>query len=304
MTTDLPLVRVATGAVLMMLAANFFFAVVDSSSKWLMSVGYMALQLAFFRYASQLAVTSILLAARGTGGLRRAAPLLPRLLLRASFLVVSTMFNFIALQYLSLTVTSAIMFSSPIIVCALSWPLLGEPVGRVRWAAVALGFAGVLVVIRPFGADLNAAAFLMLLAALGLALYSIMTRKLAADVDPLTMQFILGLFGTIVLAPLAWMYWVPPTGLPHLLLMLSLGCLAWTGHELLIRAHQVAEANYLMPYSYSYLIYMSFFGFLLFDNLPDGWTVLGAVMISASGLVIWRRELRLTRARKPASPAG
>lgn len=280
-----------------MLAANFFFAVVDSSSKWLLTLGYAALQLAFFRYFSQFAVTSALLLWRGTGGLRQARPLMPRLILRGSLLVISTMCNFIALKYLSLTVTSAIMFSSPILVCALSWPLLGERVGPYRWIAVAFGFAGVLVVIRPFGADLNAAAFLMVAAALGLALYSIMTRKLAADVAPLTMQFVLGLTGTLVLAPFAWAFWVPPGGLGHLALMLSLGCFAWFGHELLIRAHQVAEANYLMPYSYSYLIYMSAFGYLLFGDLPDGWTILGALMISVSGLVIWWRELHLARAR-------
>ena len=297
MTTDNPLGRVATWAVLAMLAANFLFSVVDGSSKWLLGLGYAALQLAFFRYFSQFALTSVMLLFRGAGGLRQATPLMPKLILRATLLVSSTICNFIALKYLSLTVTSAIMFSSPILVCALSWPLLGERVGPYRWVAVAFGFAGVLVVIRPFGADLNAAAFLMVAAALGLALYSIMTRKLAANVAPLTMQFVLGLTGTLVLAPFAWAYWVPPAGLGHLALMLSLGCFAWFGHELLIRAHQVAEANYLMPYSYSYLIYMSVFGFLLFGDLPDRWTVLGAIMISVSGLVIWWRELGQVRAR-------
>ncbi|MDE0697303.1 MAG: DMT family transporter [Boseongicola sp.] len=287
---------VATVAVLMMLFANFMFAVVDTSSKWLLGAGYVAIQLAFFRYAIQFVVTSGVLAGLRGRGLADARPLLPVLGLRASLLVVSTIFNFVALQSLSLTVASAIMFSAPIIVCALSWPLLGERVGRVRWAAVALGFAGVLVVIRPFGEALDPAAFLMLLAATGLALYSILTRKLSRDVKPLIMQFLLGLTGTVALAPFCWIYWIAPATAFDLALMVSLGLFAWIGHEFLIRAHQVAEANYLMPYSYSYLIYMTAGGFVVFGDLPDTWTILGALMIAMSGLMIWRRETVLVRA--------
>ena len=287
---------VATVAVLMMLFANFMFAVVDTSSKWLLGAGYVAIQLAFFRYAIQFVVTAGVLAGLRGRGLADARPLLPVLGLRASLLVVSTIFNFVALQSLSLTVASAIMFSAPIIVCALSWPLLGERVGRVRWAAVALGFAGVLVVIRPFGEALDPAAFLMLLAATGLALYSILTRKLSRDVKPLIMQFLLGLTGTVALAPFCWIYWIAPATAFDLALMVSLGLFAWIGHEFLIRAHQVAEANYLMPYSYSYLIYMTAGGFVVFGDLPDTWTILGALMIAMSGLMIWRRETVLVRA--------
>ncbi len=280
----------------MMLFANFMFAVVDTSSKWLLGAGYVAIQLAFFRYATQFAITSGVLASLRGSGLAAARPLLPVLGLRASLLVVSTIFVFVALQSLSLAVASAIMFSAPIIVCTLSRPLLGERVGRVRWMAVALGFGGVLVVIRPFGEDLDPAAFLMLFAATGLALYSILTRKLSRDVEPLIMQFILGLTGTVALAPFCWVYWIAPASFFELGLMVSIGLFAWIGHEFLIRAHQVAEANYLMPYSYSYLIYMMAGGFIVFGDLPDTWTILGASMIATSGLMIWRREVVLMRA--------
>ena len=242
-----PVIATATLAVLMMLAANLGFAVVDTSTKWLLGAGYAALQLAFLRYAVQFAVTCGLLLQHGTRGLRRARVHLPFVVMRGSLLVVSTIFNFIALQYLSLTVTSAIMFSAPIIVCALSGPILGERVGRFRWLAVALGFAGVLVVIRPFGAALNGAAGLVVIAATGLALYSIMTRKLAHDVDPLAMQFVLGLTGTLVLAPFAWAFWVKPDTLVHMLLMAGLGVFAWGGHELLIRALGCSQRTILCP---------------------------------------------------------
>ena len=288
---------ISTVAVLMMLFANFMFAVVDTSSKWLLGTGYVAVQLAFFRYATQFVITSGVLTGLRGRGLAAARPLLPVLVLRASLLVVSTIFVFVALQSLSLAVASAIMFLAPIIVCGLSWPLLGERVGRMRWAAVAFGFAGVLVVIRPFGEDLDPAAFLMLLAATGVALYSIMTRKLSRDVKPLIMQFLLGLTGTVALAPFCWIYWIALAGAFDLALMVSLGLFAWIGHEFLIRAHRVAEASYLMPYSYSYLIYMMAGGFVVFGDLPDAWTILGALMIALSGLMIWRREVVLVRAQ-------
>ena len=278
-----------------MLAANALFATTDSTSKWLLTAGYAALQLAFMRYASQLLITSVLVLRRGTGDLMKARALWPRLVLRASLLVVSTILNFFALTSLSLSVTSAIMFSAPIIVCALSWPLLGERVGPFRWAAVALGFLGVMVVIRPFEVDWNVAALLTLAAAFGLALYAIMTRAMAQDVEPLAMQFILGLVGTALLLPLAWVYWVPIQTIGHFFLLALLGCWAWFGHELLIRAHKVAEANYLGPYAYSYLIYMTLAGYLLFGDIPDAWTVVGAAMITGAGLLIWWREMRVAQ---------
>ncbi len=272
-----------------MLAAYAFFAVVDTSTKWLLGAGYIAVQLAFLRYAVQFVITSKRFVTSGTGALREARPLMPSLVLRAMMLVISTVVNFFALQYLSLAVASAIMFTAPIIVCALSWPLLGERVGPVRLAAIAFGFAGVLIVIRPFSAEWSWAAALMLIPATGLALYSIMTRKLAQNVDAATMQFVLGLTGTVVILPFALLNWQMPSTAFETVLMLSLGFFAWFGHELLIRAHKDAEANLLMPYTYSYLIYMTFAGFLVFGDVPDVWTLLGAAMICGAGLAIWWR---------------
>lgn len=289
-----PIIAAATLAVLMMLVANLGFAIVDTSTKWLLGLGYAALQLAFLRYAVQFAVTCGLLAWGGDPGIRQARPHFPMLIFRGSLLIASTILNFVALQFLSLTVTSAIMFSAPIIVCALSGPLLNERVGQFRWTAVMLGFAGVLVVIRPFESSFSWAAGLMLFAATGLALYSLMTRKLAQDVAPLIMQFILGLTGTLVLAPFAWVFWVAPETPFDAVLMAGLGLFAWGGHELLIRAHKLQEANYLMPYTYSYLIFMTAASLLVFKDVPDVWTLAGAAMIAGSGLAIWWRERMLT----------
>lgn len=281
---------VASVAVLLMLLANLTFALVDTSTKWLLGAGYIAIQLAFLRYAVQLAITTSDLFRRGPEALSGVRPLLPVLVLRAAILVLATIVNFFMLQFLTLTVASSIMFTAPIIVCLLSWPLLGEPVGPFRLMAIGLGFCGVLVIIRPFGEELNWAAAVMLVPATGLALYSILTRKLAGDVNPSAMQFILGLTGTAALAPFAAAHWVSPARPLDLALMLGLGTFAWAGHELLIRAHRMAPANYLMPFSYSYLIYMSLSGLIVFGDAPDAWTLAGAGMIAVSGLSIWWRE--------------
>ncbi|MCY4005789.1 MAG: DMT family transporter [Rhodobacteraceae bacterium] len=285
----------ATVSVVMMLFANLTFAIVDISSKWLLGAGYAAMQLAFFRYAIQFTITLVTAAGRRQHRLSTPRRLLPILFLRAVLLVAATILNFLALRTLSLAVTSAIMFSAPIIVCALSGPLLGERVGIVRWMAVILGFTGVLVVIRPFGDALDPAAFLMLLAATGLALYSLLTRKLSEVAAPLDMQFILGLTGTTVLAPFCWFFWVAPGTVLDFGLMISLGFFAWIGHEFLIRAHQIEEANFLMPFSYSYLIYMMAGGYFVFGNLPDIWTIMGTLMTALSGLIIWYRQVLVTQ---------
>lgn len=281
-----------TLAVAMMLAANGLFATVDTSTKWLLGAGLVSVQLAFMRYAVQFAITCIDLGRADRARLAGIRPLLPLLLLRAALLVGATVVNFFALKFLSLTVTSAIMFTAPIIVCALSWPLLGERVGTFRWTAVAFGFAGVLIVIRPFGEGFQWAAAMMLLPATGLAFYSILTRRLAGDVDASAMQFVVGLMGTMVLAPFAVAVWANPQTPLDWGLMLGLGAFAWAGHELLIRAHARAEANFLMPYTYSYLLFMAAAAFVVFGDVPDAATGVGALMIAGAGLAIWHRRNR------------
>lgn len=291
-TAPTPRILTPTAAVGLMLVAYALFSVVDTSTKWLLGAGYVAVQLAFMRYAVQFMITSARFATIGTGPLRRARPLFPILILRAMMLIIATVVNFFALNYLSLAVASAIMFTAPIIVCALSWPVLGERVGPFRVVAIAVGFLGVLAVIRPFSVEWNWAAALMLIPATGLALYSIITRKLAGDVDAQTMQFVLGLTGTVVILPFALLNWTWPTAPLELVLMCALGACAWLGHEFLIRAHRDAEANLLMPYTYSYLIYMTFAGFLVFGDVPDVWTLFGALLICGAGLAIWWRTAR------------
>lgn len=279
--------------IVMMLGAYLFFAAVDTSVKWLVLAGFPAFQLAFMRYLGHFAISVVQIGRGGMNWQRFASGHMGLVLLRAALLVASTVLNFIALNYLTLTVTSAIMFSAPIIVCALSVPLLGEKVGPTRWFAIVLGFCGVLVIIRPFGEQFHWAALLSVLNAFSMAFYSVMTRRLSGLIAAETMQFYAGAVGTIVLLPLAVVTWQTPTTPLDWGLMLALGGFGWAGHELLTRAHGFAPANTLMPYTYSFMIYLTISSFVVFGNIPDIWTLAGAAVVVASGLIIWRRERKL-----------
>ncbi|WP_342077623.1 DMT family transporter [Yoonia sp. SS1-5] len=276
-------------AIVMMLMANFLFSTVDTSAKWLMGLGASALQMAFLRYAGHFAISLGLFAWRGKAGPALVTDRVALVILRGGLLVVSTLGNFLALSYLPLTITSAIMFSAPIIVAFLSVQLLGEPVGPWRWSAIILGAVGVMIVIQPFGDDFRWAALLSVFNALTLALYSILTRKLAQTVPTPVLQFYTGAIGTLVFAPMAYLVWQPSADPLVWLCWATLGFSGWAGHELLTRAHAIAPASLLMPFSYSFLIYMTVFDVAIFGFLPDLVEIAGIMVIVMSGLVIWYR---------------
>lgn len=283
--------RAALG-IAMTLAAYAFFSIIDTSVKWLVLAGLPAFQLAFMRYAPHFIISTVLVLRQGVSWSSFQTDHLGLVLARGFLLASATLFNFITLNYLSLTVTGSIMFSAPIIVCALSWPLLGERVGPWRWFAIILGFMGVLVVIRPFDAAFHWIALLNVYNAFSLALYSIITRKIAGVVAAETMQFYMGAFGALTLAPFAWWVWVPPADGLEWGLLICLGIAGWAGHEIFSRAHSYAPANTLMPYTYSFLLYLAVASYVVFDDVPDRWTLLGASIIVVSGLIIWWRTAR------------
>ena len=281
----------------LMLLAYAFFSCTDTSVKWLGYAGIPALQLAFMRFSVHLALsTGPMVTSADHSGWTAPRTQALAMLVRGGLLLVSTTSNFVALKYLDLTVSAAIAFSSPILVSALSVPLLGERVGPWRWGAILLGFVGVLVVVRPWSADFHWAAILSLTSATALALFSIMTRRMAGVAAPRTMQLYAGLVGSVVLAPVAvWLWDSPATALDWTLLF-AIGAFAWAGHHFFSQAHGYAEASVLMPFSYSFLIYLAISGYLVFGTVPDAATLAGAAVIALAGLVIWWRERVARRA--------
>lgn len=275
---------------MLMLGAWAMFAMVDTGAKWLVLAGVPALQLAFMRYFGHLVIALGVSARTGLNRdmLHTTHPW--AVISRALLLISATVSNFIALRYLPLTVTSAILFSSPVIVCMLSYFVLREHVGPWRWFAIVLGFAGVLVVIRPFGNAFHPAMLLMVYNAFALAMYSIMTRKLAGIVATETMQLYMGFLGSLVLAPFAFWVWDSPDTVLGWAVLIGLGVFGWAGHQLLTNAHRFGSANTLMPFTYSFMIYVSVLGYLAFGDVPDAYTLLGAGIIVIAGLTIWKRE--------------
>ena len=276
--------------IILMVGAWLMFSWVDTGAKWLAVAGLPAFQLAFMRYAGHFVISIGVIAKDGLKVDRFQTVHLWQVISRALLLVSATLSNFYALQFLPLTVVSAIMFSSPVVVCFLSGSVLREQVQPWRWGVVILGFIGVLIVVRPFGTAFHPAMLMIIYNAIALALYSIMTRRLSGIVAVETMQFYMGLVGTFLLLPFAIWTWTQPESVWGMLVLISLGILGWAGHQLLTNAHRFGTANQLMPFTYSFLLFVAIWGYLLFGTVPDFGTILGAAVIMCAGLIIWRRE--------------
>lgn len=283
--------------IVLMLVAYFIFSFIDTGSKWLGLLGLPAIQLAFMRYVGHFAISTSLIGAGGFTLDRFSCDKPWLVVLRAVSLMVATVLNFIAIQYLPLSLTATILFSAPIIICALSWPLLKEPVGLFRWSAIALGFVGVVIAIRPFDESFHWALLLSVCAAFCFSIYSILTRKLAGEVAADTLQFYTGLVGTFALLPFALWTWENPETTFQWAVLVSLGIFGWSGHQLMTNAMGFAPANLLMPFGYAFILYLMVWGYFVFGNVPDRWTICGAVIIIAAGLLIWARERALYNAK-------
>ncbi len=211
---------------------------------------------------------------------------------RGALLVVSILLFFTALHFMPLADAVAIISVSPILVTALSVPLLKERVGLRRWVAVGVGFTGAVIIIRPGMGMMHWSAFLALGAAFSSALFFITTRMLSTTDDSVTSLFYPALIGTAALSPIVLFHWEHPTSLLEVVLLLGLGVSNAVSHRGVVKAYQLAPVAVLAPMSYSELLWSTLFGFLIFGDFPDQWTLLGAGIVVASGLYIFHREGR------------
>ncbi len=206
---------------------------------------------------------------------------------------------FLALRTIDLSTASAITFVGPIIVTALSVPMLRERVGPRRWTAVMLGFVGALIIIRPGFATVQWGAILVLADAFFYAVYQILSRKVGGfDAAPVSIT--LAGIGGFVCASLILPF--SQVRLPHapldILLLMTLGLWGLLGHFFVIKAVQWGRASIVAPMGYLELVGATLVGWLVFNNFPDGLTWLGAAVIVASGLYIAYREHRLQQLRR------
>ena len=272
-----------------MLVAFFSFAVMDTSAKWLVAAAIPALQVAWLRYFGHFVCTLVLYLPKDGRNIVRSNKLGFQLL-RAFFLLCSTSFNFSALQYLPLTTTIAIFFVAPLVVCLLSIPILGEKVGIKRLLAVLIGFGGVLVIVEPWSQSFDPHIFLSLMAMLCASAYFLMSRLIVGSDSNATTQFYVSGLATLLLAPLAFSYWVWPSSLTDWAVIALIGSLGMLGHSFLTNAHKYAEASVLAPTVYSQVIYIAILSWVIFDQPPNTQTIIGTLIIVGSGLFIWFRE--------------
>lgn len=289
-------------AIGLVLVTYIFFALCDTAAKWMALSGMPPAQVAFGRYAVQFAfMLGLALPRMGLSAFATKRPALQ--IARASGLLAMTAFNFFAILYLPLTVTSSIMFGMPLLITALSVPLLGEHVGWRRWAAIFVGFFGILIVIQPWSADFHWAVILSLGSITAGALYFILTRKLTATESTMSMQLYAGLVGTVVLLPFALSNWTWPDGPANWLIFFGVGLAAMTGHQISIIAHRFAQASVLAPFAYSQIIWMTLSSWLIFGDAPTIWLFIGGPIVIASGYYIWLRERALAKeVVSPISP--
>ncbi|HLV83293.1 MULTISPECIES: DMT family transporter [Devosia] len=285
----------ANYAITLVLVSQLVLLVLDVSAKWLSVGGMPTTEIIFMRYGMHLALLLVLFLPV-TGRNLFISNNWKLEVLRGVCLLCTTGLNFLAMRYLPLTVTSAIQFSSPLIICAMSGPLLGETVGPRRWAAIAVGFIGILIIVRPGSEAFQPAALLSVGCAFFLALFSILTRKLAGVDSAQTQQFFVGVVPVILIAPVALTDWVWPSQPISWLAFFVMGVAGLGGHFLNSVAHRYAPPATLAPFNYLSLLYLSIASWLIFNQPPDQLFIVGAAIIIASGLYIWLREKSLHKA--------
>lgn len=246
-------------------------------------------QIVWARYSTLFVVMVVIFFPRRRLGLIRTKHLGLQLI-RSILLLYCTVAFFLAIQYMPLADAVSISFLSPLLVTALSVPLLGEVVGRHRWSAVLIGFLGAMIIVRPGLGVMHWAAWLLVSVSFGYALYQIFTRMIAGKDDAVTSLFFTAIVGVGLSSLVVPFFWQAPPDLQHWLMLASLGIIGGLGHYALIRAFEYAPVAVLAPLSYTALPWNTLFGFTVFGDLPDLWTLGGASILIATGIYILYRE--------------
>ena len=266
----------------------------DVVAKILGQQGVPILQIVWARMALGCALTlPLALRLAGPRGLIPDRPMFHAL--RAGFLIGATGLFFWAPKFLAIADALAIFFVQPLIVTALSPFILGEYVGPRRWAAVAVGLCGTLIILRPGFGVVNPGSLLALGAGGCLAIYMLMTRKMSGRFHALVTTFHTNLAGGILTTALVPLVWQTPS-LSQWGLFGLLAFFAVFGHYLIVRAYDQAQASLLAPMAYTEIIMATVVGWWFFGDFPDGWTFTGVGILIASAIYIsWREHSHKTQ---------
>jgi drug/metabolite transporter (DMT)-like permease len=297
-TRDLESERILAGIGLVLLAVACF-ATLDTATK-LSTAAVPILMGVWVRYIFQaMATTLVLLPRHGTALLRTRHPRYQ--LLRGALLLASSTLAFFSLRYMPLAEFTSIVLIAPLVITLLAATTLKEHVSPLRWALVAGGFAGTLVILRPGGEAFSWAMFLPIGLVLTNAWFQVLTSKLAQTENPLTMHFYTGWVGALLASfalPFVW------TALPswHWWALLCLmGFMGTVGHFILILAYQRAPASTLTPYLYAQIAFAMLGGWVMFSYVPDRISLIGMGLIAVCGAAgAW---LTVRERRVPIEPA-
>jgi drug/metabolite transporter (DMT)-like permease len=280
-----------TRAIVLFASGVSLFPFLNAAVK-LLGAHYPVSQIVWARFTGHLLV--MLLIFLPQYGRRLFATRRPGVQIARSFLMLASNSLFvIAIARVPLATASAIGFTSPLIVTALSVPLLHESVGIRRWSAVLIGFAGALLVIRPGSGMRDPAVLLLLLGSAAYALYQIATRWVSLYDDAAVGIVFSALLGSLAMSAVLPFVFVMPRDPLDIAVFCSLGIFGGAGHYLVIRAFQYGQAAVIAPLGYLELIGTATLGYLIFGNFPDLWTWAGAVIIIVSGVYIALRERKL-----------
>ena len=278
--------------ILLMVFTTFIFAVQDGISRHL-AEEYNVLMVVMIRYwffaAFVLTVTS-----RQAGSIRNAArtsqPILQSF--RAVILILEICVMVYAFTLLGLVESHAVFTSYPLVIAALSGPILGEKVGWRRWVAIGVGFVGVLIILRPGFGVFSPAAVVPLISAMLFALYGLLTRYAAKKDSANTSFFWTGTVGAIVITAVGIWYWEPMSG-SDWMWMAALCVTGALGHFTLIKCYEVAEASSVQPFAYLQLVFAAVIGITLLSETLETNVAIGAVVVVLSGLfTLWRERVQ------------
>lgn len=309
-----PKPRAIAGIAVLLLSLSIL-SVLDASGKWMLEAGTALLVVVWIRYLVHFVLILSLVAARGDWHLFVSAK--PRYQwMRGAIIVLTTMSFFTTLSYLPQAQATTLLFLAPLVILALAPWVLGEAKRWSRWLAAAVGFAGVLIVVRPSaGLDAVGVMFGLLTAAL-MALQHLLTRKVAID-HPLTTIIWSGMIGAVVLSMVVpvWLVleetraaaMIPVVFSYDGLVLLSMGVTGLVGHLLQVQAYRLASASLLAPFMYVQIVSASLMGWLIWGDFPDitSWLGIGLICTSGAGIALyeWRTanaDRRQLDTRRPA----
>lgn len=277
--------------ILLVLASIAMFTLMDALAKHL-SQSYPPLQVVWARYAGQTVLVSLFFLPRMGSVLRTRRPGLQ--LLRSLLQFGATAFFFLSLAHIGLAEATAITDVNPVLITLGAALFLGERLGPRRIAGVIMALIGAMIIIRPGMGVFQPAALLPLACAACFAGYALATRFVGDTEAPATSLMYSAMFGTVATS-IMMIWWFEPIAVADLWGFALIGAIGTAGQFLLIRAYTIAEAGAIAPFGYVGILYATIWGVVFFDEWPDGWTIVGALVIAGAGLYVWHRETRASR---------